>query len=88
MESEVRRLEFWRWRYRDLQTGTICRTSVALTEEEALAKYPDAQRIEGTRSVRYTGGDGVDCCETREAADRMPEESHDLRARPPGTSPP
>jgi hypothetical protein len=45
-------VEYWRWRFRDPQTGRICRTTFALTEEEAASKYPGSEPIEGTRSVR------------------------------------
>ena len=65
----MRRLEYWRWRYRDPQAGTICRTDVALTEKEALRKYPGAHRIEGTRSFRYVDDESTGSCETRQATD-------------------
>jgi hypothetical protein len=48
----MKRIEYWRWRYRDAQLGCIRRTSVGLTEQEA-AEYPQAERIDGTLSVRY-----------------------------------
>jgi hypothetical protein len=44
-------VEYWRWRYRDPNTGRICRTLFQLTAEEA-AKYPEAERIEGTLLLR------------------------------------
>ena len=44
-------VEYWRWRYRDAETGRTCRTVFQLTAEEA-AKYPDAERIPGTMSLR------------------------------------
>jgi hypothetical protein len=44
-------VEYWRWRYRDPNTGRICRTLFQLTAEEA-AKYPEAERIEGTMLLR------------------------------------
>jgi len=52
-------VEYWRWRYRDPNTGRICRTLFQLTAEEA-AKYPEAERIEGTMLLRE-----VDVAETR-----------------------
>ena len=49
----MKRLEYWRWCYRDPQTGAVFRTPVAMTEEQARARYLDPQRLDGTRSVRY-----------------------------------
>ena len=40
----MKQVEYWRWRYRDPQTGRVCRTMFQLTAEEA-AKYPEAERI-------------------------------------------
>jgi hypothetical protein len=37
------------WRHRDPERNCIWRTTLDLTEQEA-ARYPCAQRIEGTRS--------------------------------------
>lgn len=45
------KVECWRWRYRDSSGDRVWRTTLALTEEEA-AKYPGAQRIEGSRCLR------------------------------------
>ncbi|MEO7338882.1 MAG: hypothetical protein ABIV63_20100 [Caldimonas sp.] len=47
----MKKVEYWRWRYRDAQTGRICRTMFQLTAEEA-ARYPEAERIEGTMLLR------------------------------------
>ncbi|HEX2540173.1 MAG TPA: hypothetical protein VHM00_03720 [Caldimonas sp.] len=44
-------VEYWQWRYRDASTGRACRTTFRLSAEEA-AKYPDAERIEGTLVLR------------------------------------
>ena len=44
-------VELWQWRYRDAGTGRACRTAYRLTAEEA-AKYPQAERIEGTLVLR------------------------------------
>ena len=46
-----KKIEYWRWRYRDPQTGRVCRTLFQLTAEEA-AEYPQAERIEGTMLLR------------------------------------
>jgi hypothetical protein len=40
--------EYWRWRYRDIKRGRICRTVFPCSFEEAVRLYPDAERIEGT----------------------------------------
>jgi len=45
-------VELWQWRYRDASTGRACRTAFRLTAEEA-AKYPQAERIEGTLVLRH-----------------------------------
>ncbi|MEO7337653.1 MAG: hypothetical protein ABIV63_13830 [Caldimonas sp.] len=44
-------VEYWRWRYRDAQTGRICRTMFQLTADEA-ARYPEAERIPGSMLLR------------------------------------
>ena len=60
----MKTVEYWRWRYRDPQLGCICRTTVGLTEEEA-ASYPEAERIEGSLTLREVNddlGENVDVC--------------------------
>ena len=47
----MKKVEYWRWRYRDPQLGCIRRTTAVLTEEEA-ASYPEAERIEGSMILR------------------------------------
>jgi hypothetical protein len=47
----MKKVECWRWRYRDPQLGCIRCTTAALTEEEA-ATYPESERIDGTLSMR------------------------------------
>ena len=47
----MKQVEYWRWRYRDPQTGRICRTMFQLTAEEA-AKYPEAERIPGSMLLK------------------------------------
>ena len=51
-DGRLKQVEYWRWRYRDVETGRICRTPVACTAEEARSRYPGAERIEGTMSLR------------------------------------
>ena len=50
-KGTMKQVEYWRWRYRDPQTGRICRTMFQLTAEEA-AKYPEAERIPGSMLLR------------------------------------
>ena len=59
----MKKIEYWRWRYRDPQTGRVCRTLFQLTAEEA-ADYPQAERIEGTLLLREV--------EDSDFADTMP----------------
>ena len=47
----MKQVEYWRWRYRDPQTGRVCRTMFQLTAEEA-AKYPEAERIPGSMLLK------------------------------------
>lgn len=48
----MRNVEYWRWRYRNPATGKMCRTIFPFTVEEAAARYPNAERIEGTMVLR------------------------------------
>jgi len=60
----MKMVEYWRWRYRDPQLGCIRRTTVGLTEEEA-ASYPEAERIEGSLTLREVNddlGENSDVC--------------------------
>ncbi len=67
-------VEHWRWRYRDPQTGRICRTVFQLTEREA-AELPQAERIEGSMLLREVNEDD-------EFPDTGPE-VHDVTPAPP-----
>ncbi len=51
LESAMKYIECWRWRFRDAKSGRICRTMYALSEEEA-NKFPQAERIPGTLIMR------------------------------------
>ena len=46
-----RKIEYWRWRYRDPESGCICRTTFQLRAEQA-AGLMEAERIPGTMSLR------------------------------------
>ncbi len=56
MHSPPKFVEYWRWRYRDPQTGRICRTVFQLSEKEA-AELPGAERIESSMSLRTVDED-------------------------------
>ena len=50
-EPAVGGVEYWRWRYRDLQTGRACRTTFQLSAEQACG-LAEAERIPGSMSLR------------------------------------
>ena len=56
MQGARKFVEYWRWRYRDPETGRIGRTRSHLTEREA-AELPHAQRIEGSMLLREVDSD-------------------------------
>jgi len=53
----MKTLEYWRWRYRNVETGRICRTMFAFSADEAAKLYPNAERIEGTMVLRDVDDD-------------------------------
>ena len=53
-EAASEGIECWYWRYRDLATGQICVSEKTLTVDEA-SSLPEAERIEGTRTLRGSG---------------------------------
>ena len=53
-------IEHWRWRYRDTESGRICRTMFACSAAEAARLYPDAERIEGTMVLREADDEALD----------------------------
>ena len=52
----MKTVKCWRWHYRDPQLGCIRHTTAAMTEEEA-ASYPEAERIEGSLTLREVNDD-------------------------------
>jgi hypothetical protein len=68
----MKKVEYWRWSYRDPQLGCMRRTTAALTEQEA-ASYPEAERIEGTLTLREInddlGANSDGCADGPNAAD-------------------
>ncbi len=73
MQSPRKLVEYWRWRYRDSQTGRIFRTVFQLSEREA-EELPQAERIEGSMLLREADED--------EFPDTGPE-VHDVIPEPP-----
>ena len=55
----MKKVEYWRWRYRDPKTQRVCRTMFQLTAAEA-ATLPEAVRIEGTMLLREVDDDFED----------------------------
>lgn len=56
----MRTAECWRWRYRNVETGQICRTMFQMSEEEARAMYGDAERVAGSMTLREVMEDAVE----------------------------
>ena len=48
----MKTVEYWRWRYTNVQTGQICRTTFACSADEAAKLDPNAERIDGTMVLR------------------------------------
>ncbi len=57
MQGPRKFVEYWRWRYRDPQTGRVCRTLFQFTENEAANQWPQAERIEGSMLLREVDED-------------------------------
>ena len=51
-EPCMKTVEYWRWRYRNAETGRVCRTVFPCSADEAGRLYPGAERIEGTMILR------------------------------------
>lgn len=56
MQGPRKLVEYWRWRYRDPETGRICRTLLQLSEKEA-AELPQPRRIDGSMLLREVDAD-------------------------------
>ena len=52
--------EYWIWRYRDPTSGAVRRTKFPLSAAEVALLYPNAERIEGTMTLRELYDDGRD----------------------------
>jgi hypothetical protein len=55
----ILKVETWRWRYRDPQSGRTRRAADPMSEQEAM-RFPEAERIEGTRIVSEVHEDFAD----------------------------
>jgi len=51
-EPVSEKVEYWRWRYQDLETGRTRPTMFQMLEEEARATYGNVERIEGSMTLR------------------------------------
>ena len=51
-EPSVKKVEYWRWRYHDLDTGRTRPTVFQMLEVEAKATYGEVERIEGSMTLR------------------------------------
>ena len=51
-EPAIKKVEFWRWRYHDLETGRTRPTVFQMLEAAARATYGDVERIEGSMTLR------------------------------------
>ena len=51
-EPSVKKVEYWRWRYHDLETGRTRPTVFQMREGEARAVYGEVERIEGSMTLR------------------------------------
>lgn len=48
----MKRVEFWRWEVMNLQGTKKVKTTYRMTAAEALARHPEAVRVEGSCEVR------------------------------------
>ena len=59
----MKKVEYWRWRYRDRKTGQIVRTMFQMSAAEA-RRYPGAEPIAGTMLLRDVEDDFRDTLPT------------------------
>jgi hypothetical protein len=48
----MKEVEFWQWWIVSQTTHKLCKTSWRMTAEQALAMYPEAERVEGSCEIR------------------------------------
>jgi hypothetical protein len=84
----MKTVKYWRWRYRDPQLGCIRHTTASMTEEEAAA-YPEAERIDGSLTVREVDdalGENLEVCSgDPNLADMISRSAHQRTADCAGT---
>jgi len=51
-EPVMRKVEYWRWRYHDAETGLVRPTPFQMLETEARTTYGEVERIEGSMTLR------------------------------------
>jgi hypothetical protein len=51
-EPLSKKVEYWRWRYHDAETGRIRPTLFQMLEAEATTTYGKVERIEGSMTLR------------------------------------
>ena len=71
-EPVVKKVEYWRWRYHDPETGRIRPTVFQMLATEARATYGEVERIEGSMTLREVPQDAFG------AAGRAPGEKRCL----------
>ena len=49
--SVMKKVEYWRWAFKDSATGRVCRTTTRLTADQAKGSLPNAERIPGTLTL-------------------------------------
>lgn len=74
----MRTVEVWAWRLRSETTGKVVRARWKMTEAEALARDPAAERVPGTMESRtiYEPGEWS-CWDTAQMGLRYPERDRD-----------
>ena len=51
-EPVSKKVEYWRWRYHDAETGHVRPTLFQMLEAEARTTYGEVERIEGSMTLR------------------------------------
>jgi len=51
-EPVMKKVEYWRWRYHDAETGRVRPTLFQMLEAEARTIYGEVERIEGSVTLR------------------------------------
>jgi len=51
-EPVMKKVEYWRWRYHDAETGLVRPTPFQMLETEARTTYGEVERIEGSMTLR------------------------------------